>query len=84
MCETQLAAQEEPVDLVAAIRRHFAGVEVELEMPDRAAVGQGDASHRGDVPQISTKLDRIASTLALRIPRLNRCANHRCRPCRRP
>jgi hypothetical protein len=40
MCETQPLAQEEPVDLVAAIRRHFAGVEVEVELPDREAAEQ--------------------------------------------
>ena len=33
-------AEDEPVDLVADIRRHFAGVEVELELPDRASAEQ--------------------------------------------
>jgi plasmid stability protein len=33
-------AEDEPIDLVADIRRHFAGVEVELELPDRAGAEQ--------------------------------------------
>jgi plasmid stability protein len=33
-------SEDEPVDLVADIRRHFAGVEVELELPDRASAEQ--------------------------------------------
>lgn len=33
-------AEDEPIDLVADIRRHFAGVEVELELPDRASAEQ--------------------------------------------
>jgi plasmid stability protein len=33
-------AEDEPIDLVADIRRHFAGVEVELELPDRATADQ--------------------------------------------
>ena len=33
-------AEDEPVDLVADIRRHFAGVGVELELPDRAGAEQ--------------------------------------------
>jgi len=33
-------AEAEQIDLVADIRRHFAGVEVELELPDRASAEQ--------------------------------------------
>jgi plasmid stability protein len=33
-------SEDEPIDLVADIRRHFAGVEVELELPDRASAEQ--------------------------------------------
>ena len=33
-------AEDQQIDLVADIRRHFAGVEVELAVPDRASVEQ--------------------------------------------
>lgn len=33
-------AGEEPVDLVSSIREHFAGVRVQLELPDRSAAQQ--------------------------------------------
>ena len=33
-------AREEPVDLVASIRQHFAGTALELELPDRTSTLQ--------------------------------------------
>jgi antitoxin FitA len=33
-------ARDDPVDLVSSIRRHFAGVSVQLEQPDRSAAQQ--------------------------------------------
>jgi len=33
-------AGEEPVDLVSSIREHFAGVRVQLELPDRSTEQQ--------------------------------------------
>jgi hypothetical protein len=31
---------DEPVDLVASIRKHFSGGEIELELPDRTSAAQ--------------------------------------------
>jgi len=33
-------AADEPVDLLASIRRHFAAIRIELELPDRKSAGQ--------------------------------------------
>lgn len=35
-----VAAGDEPVDLVASIRQHFAGTGLELELPDRKSTVQ--------------------------------------------